>query len=115
MPRPKKDSVEPSARERIIESFWELLEDHQISEITVGNIAHHAQCNRGSFYYHFSDIDSFMEEVVRSELYEENAIPKIIFNYLILDTWSSLESSPEVNLRFYRLSLLLDRGGEAPS
>ena len=57
MARPKK-SNQPSVRDRMIEAFWQLLEDNQLHEISVGMIVAKAGCNRGTFYYHFADKDA---------------------------------------------------------
>ena len=59
MARPKK-SNQPSVRDRMIEAFWQLLEDNQLHEISVGMIVAKAGCNRGTFYYHFADKDELM-------------------------------------------------------
>lgn len=51
MARPRKDADAPDARTRIIEAFWELIENNSIFELSVGEVTRAAQCNRGTFYY----------------------------------------------------------------
>ena len=56
MARPKKDSTAPRAKDRMIDAFWRALETYRIDEVTVSMITSGADCNRGSFYYHFNSI-----------------------------------------------------------
>ena len=44
----------------MIEAFWQLLENNQLHEISVGMIVAKAGCNRGTFYYHFADKDELL-------------------------------------------------------
>ena len=53
-----------STREAIKKAFIELLEEYPISKITVKDIVGHCGVNRNSFYYHFRDIPSLVEELV---------------------------------------------------
>lgn len=62
MARPRKDADEPGARERIADAFWELLECTPRSAMTVGAVVKAAGCNRGTFYYYFSDLDVLAPE-----------------------------------------------------
>lgn len=64
MARPRKDETAIDAKQRIQNSFWELLEDNQLSEITVGMVADHAHCNRGTFYYHYENMDDLIDQVL---------------------------------------------------
>ena len=60
MARPRKDADAPDARTRIIEAFWELIENNSIFELSVGEVTRAAQCNRGTFYYYFHDFDELV-------------------------------------------------------
>ena len=60
MERPRKDADAPDARTRIIEAFWELIENNSIFELSVGEVTRAAQCNRGTFYYYFHDFDELV-------------------------------------------------------
>lgn len=44
MARPRKDADAPDARTRIIEAFWELIENNSIFELSVGEVTRAAQC-----------------------------------------------------------------------
>ena len=78
MARPRKDSRTPDARRRIIDAFWELLETNPLDKITVGMVANRAGCNRGTFYYHFSDMDALTLAAIR-ELLDDTMLTRVIF------------------------------------
>ena len=56
-----------SAREAIKKAFVELLEEYPIKSITVKDIVERCGINRNSFYYHFRDIPSLVEELVMED------------------------------------------------
>ena len=78
MARPRKDSETPNARRRIIDAFWRLLEANPLSKITVGMVANEAGCNRGTFYYHFGDMNSLALEAIR-ELLDDTMLIRVMF------------------------------------
>ena len=53
-----------TARESIKAAFLRLLEEHPLREITVKDIVRSSGVNRNSFYYHFKDIPSLVEEII---------------------------------------------------
>lgn len=50
--------------------FLRLLEDRPYSEITVKELIAECGISRSTFYYHFQDIPSMMEEIVQDEINE---------------------------------------------
>ena len=48
----------------IKESFWKLLNKKPLTQISVREIVEECGINRNSFYYHFQDIPSLIEEIV---------------------------------------------------
>ena len=54
-------------REAIKATFIRLLEERQFSDITVKSIVEECGVNRNSFYYHFQDLPSLLEEIIREE------------------------------------------------
>lgn len=110
MARPKKDANSVEARQRIIDGFWTLLEENRLSEITIGMVVEQAQCNRGTFYYHFDSLDALLHEAIERELLVERDIPGMIFELAC-----GIEDAPSQRLSeandLYRLSLIMDRGG----
>ena len=64
MARPKASQEGPSARERIETAFWDLLAEKPPEQMTVNDIARHAQVNRNTFYYHFENMEALAREAV---------------------------------------------------
>ena len=54
----------PFAKREIKNSFIKLLTERPISQITVKDIVEDCGVNRNSFYYHFQDIPSILEEII---------------------------------------------------
>ena len=50
-------------KDAIKKSFLKLLNSKPIDKITVKEIVEDCGINRNSFYYHFADIPSLMEEI----------------------------------------------------
>lgn len=55
----------PNFTKRAIkEAFWKLLNEQPLTHISVRKIVEECGINRNSFYYHFQDIPSLIEEIV---------------------------------------------------
>lgn len=55
----------PKFTEKAIkEAFWKLLSEYPLKQISVRAIAEECGINRNSFYYHFRDIPSLIEDIV---------------------------------------------------
>ena len=54
-------------REAIRQSFLKLLNVKPFSKITVKDVTDDCGISRNSFYYHFQDLPSLLEEIVREE------------------------------------------------
>ncbi|MGI6104598.1 MAG: TetR/AcrR family transcriptional regulator [Raoultibacter sp.] len=81
MARPRKDSPEAPAELRLEEAFWTLIQRFPLKEITVNMIVAEAKCARGSFYYHFTDINDLIDSAIDRNFPKE--IPRIIFTYAL--------------------------------
>ena len=58
----------PSFTKKAIKiSFWKLLSEQPLNRISVRDIVEECGINRNSFYYHFRDIPSLIEEIVMDE------------------------------------------------
>ncbi len=77
----------------IKESFLHLLEERPFSKITVKDIVDGCGVNRNSFYYHFADVPSLLDEIL------EDQINKVILTY---PTIGSAEECITVILQFIR-------------
>ncbi len=47
-------------------TFLKLIDEKPLNKITVGMIAEECGINRNSFYYHFNDIPSHIEEIIKA-------------------------------------------------
>lgn len=52
----------------IKEAFLQLLEEKPLNKITVRDIVERCGINRNSFYYHYQDIPSLVEEIVTDQV-----------------------------------------------
>lgn len=107
MARPKRSAESPGARERICETFWELLETHKLKEITVGSLAAACSCNRGTFYYHFDDIDDLIYHVIEEEVVGGGSSLSARFFCLTVGDCDSFSIDKHV----HRIALIVERGG----
>ena len=51
----------------IMESFLKLLDERPLNKITVKDIVEDCGVNRNTFYYHFADIPSLIEAIVKED------------------------------------------------
>lgn len=51
----------------IIDSFLKLLDERPLNRITVKDIVEDCGVNRNTFYYHFADIPSLIEAIVKED------------------------------------------------
>lgn len=70
MARPKLDG-KPDAVTRMMEAFWDCLEEKPFATITVKDIAQHANINRNTFYYHFEDMLDLARATLNASLITE--------------------------------------------
>ena len=75
----------------IKKTFLELLEQRPLSQITVKDIVADCGINRNSFYYHYSDLPSLVEDVITEEA------DKIMEKY---DSFESIEKCFDAVIEF---------------
>ena len=68
MPRPRLDCDTPSAIQRMIDTFWQLLSERDYRSITVTDIVRRAHVNRNSVYYHFNKLDELAYRAIHDEV-----------------------------------------------
>ena len=78
-------------KKAIKDSMKKLLNERPLNQITVKDIVEDCGINRNSFYYHFEDMPSLIEEIVIEE------VDKIIDEYPEID---SLEQCIDVAAEF---------------
>ena len=67
MSRPKSNGPELSAKIRIEEAFWELLEEMPYKDISIKRLSSQANVNHKMIYYYYNNIDDMAQH-----LFEEN-------------------------------------------
>lgn len=72
MTRPRYEEGAITAREKIANAFWEMLEGTAFSDITVRALARRAQVNHNTFYRYFDGI-----EQMAAELFDESIVRAI--------------------------------------
>lgn len=78
-------------KKHIKKTFLELLEQRPLSQITVKDIVAECGINRNSFYYHYADLPSLVEDVITEEA------EKIMNRY---DSFASLEDCLDAVIDF---------------
>ena len=111
MPRPRRDSNIPPARERMESAFWGLLADREYRRITVTDIVRTADVNRNSFYYHFSGLPeladaAILNEVRTAPLIQEAPDPTVDPQEQWRKRITHFMNSPREQQRLDRLALL---------
>lgn len=82
----------PNFTEKAIkDAFWKLLSEQPLNQISVRAIAEECGINRNSFYYHFQDIPSLIEQIITE------TADALIEKYPSI---SSVEQAVEVALKF---------------
>ncbi len=110
MARPRKDQAEPTATERIKEAFWELLEENDLKHITVNMITQKANCNRGTFYYHFDSLDALIYAIIEEELLSAGGLPRDLFGLLNNEERTLRDIC--LTQRIQRFGLMMKQAGE---
>lgn len=110
MGRLRKEEGAVDARSRIIETFWILLEDNRLYEISVGMLVAGAHCSRGTFYYHFSCIEDCAAAAVKSEFLRDQEVNSGVFNMFTGVGLEAIDDLP-ASQRWKRLLLLIRKGG----
>lgn len=112
MARPKGDSAEPPAKERLTNAFWEALETKPLREITVAELCRRANCNKTTFYYHFNSIEELITYV--EQVFLETDFPALLVS-LTLDNEKTQISAlvQQLSPMVERAQLLLGPDGDA--
>lgn len=110
MARPKKSKEETTASQKIIDAFWKLLETNNVRDITISMVASTAGCSRGTFYYHFSSIDSLVYLAIKQEMLGNSTLPQEL---VALVSATDVRDVPGLfsGLKSSRMSLAMKQGG----
>ena len=93
----------------LADALWDCLETRSLTELSVGDVIETAGVSRGSFYYHFSDLDHLVSWVLARELFDSD---REGHSFLELAARKEApEENPVVTRSLERVCLLLGRGG----
>lgn len=104
MARPRRDAPGPSARDRLIGAFWEMLARMPFDDITIGAISREANVSQNTLYYHFDGLLDIAKAAVEAELSEE--IAHKMLGSATEDGQTLLVSNPRDSLRLSRIGLV---------
>lgn len=76
MARPRIDSEATPAKERIYGALWGLIQEEPFECISISQITERANCNRGTFYYYYTDIYDLLDKMVERSF--PDSIPRTI-------------------------------------
>lgn len=88
----------------IKQSFLKLLNQRPLSQITVKDIVEDCSVNRNSFYYHFQDIPSLLEEIIMEEADAiiASITPNTSLEEIIQTTLQHIQENKTIVLHIYR-------------
>ena len=72
MARPRKDSPEKPAIQRLEDAFWELLSERRFPEITIAALSTKANVNHNTFYYYYENLEDMAQQC-----FERNIPPRL--------------------------------------
>lgn len=94
---------------RLADALWSCLEEKRLADISVGDVIEAADVSRGSFYYHFSDLDHLTTWALECEIMDSD---RQGHSFAILSSRAVVpEETPVMSRSIARVCLLLDRGG----
>lgn len=94
---------------RLADALWGCLETRSLTEVSVGDVIDAAGVSRGSFYYHFADLDHLVAWTLARELLDSD---REGHSLVVLAAQEDAPAESEaVSRSLQRVCLLLDRGG----
>lgn len=107
MARPKYKKGEPTARERIEDAFWELLEEMPYEEITLAALTRAAGVNHNTIYYHFDGLEDVAITCANENLAED--LPELMLGGMVApeDLFRVRKDAYGLFPRIHRLCLLV--------
>lgn len=106
MARPRRDAEGPSAQERVIGAFWDMLAEGAYADIKVAALARRAHVSVNTLYYHFENIG----EVARRAL--DGNLDPALSAAILSGSLDGQPAEPFDEARFARV-LLFARSGSA--
>ena len=96
---------------RLADALWDCLAELPVGEISVGDVIEAAGVSRGSFYYHFDDLDELLAWAIRQEVMNSD---RKGHSFALLLARAEPSGNALVQRAIARVCLLLDKGGMSP-
>ena len=110
MARPRKDSGELAAVERIGRAFWDCMELSPFDAISLADITKGAAINHNTFYYHYENLESFAREAVDATLEPGFVTDMLAVMFNGSFPPEKLLQEPDYESRFRRVQLIARNG-----
>lgn len=94
---------------RLADAFWGLLVTSRLADISVGSVVAAAQVSRGSFYYHFDDLDELVGWALAREITNVDGEGTSLMALTMRR--GPEEGAPSAARSIRRICLLMDGGG----
>lgn len=113
MSRPKYEPGSKTARERIVDSFWELLALKPYEKLSVRELIRVAEVNKNTLYHHFENMDDLAQQAI------DEALPKELGRFFLENGGASRDGilpfmgTPDAVIRFDRVRIMLSDNGVA--
>ena len=104
----KYERARNATKAKIINAFWELYKQQPAGKITVNQLAERCNIHRGTFYIHFEDVNSVLEEIEANLLSELNKIEQLSISADNLTKYSQILYDCFQEKEYLRI-LVLDR------
>lgn len=112
----KQPEVTERTRKKIVDTFWNLLEEMSLSKITVKLISQTANINRSTFYQYFDDINMLVDYIEKGIIDDlEERIPDVqeIVHSILNENEKMIRYTLHLMSKTNpRILVLLDSGGD---
>lgn len=115
MARPRKNQEGPSARERIVEAFWQLMGEAPYADVTIRGLCARAQVNPNTFYRYFECMDELAQRAFQENL--DPGFPALLMRLVTASSegGSARETVSDIGIepRLERMQLFARSGSSA--
>ncbi len=96
----------------MIDAFWQALETYDLDEVTVSMVTSSADCNRGSFYYHFSSLQDLTRAAFNRDCVNRDGVARALLSFA---SGKHVEATHVIfdEERVRKMGLIGERGGAA--
>ena len=106
MARPHYQAGEQTAREKLVQAFWECLHEMSFDKMTIATVVKRADVNRNTFYYHYQDLEELAREAVGNTALDPLFIRMLLMRFVQGAGSELFEQIPDWEQRVDRVCLL---------